>query len=47
MISTLLTNVLWLAFMAMFFVLCLASTRKYQAELKETEVRMRKIVDQD
>ena len=47
MISTLLTNVLWLAFMALFFILCLASTRKYKAELEETEVRMKKIIEQD
>lgn len=47
MFATLLTNVLWLAFMAMFFILCLASTRKYKSELEETEVIMRKIVDQD
>ncbi|MDG2422363.1 MAG: hypothetical protein P8M22_00140 [Phycisphaerales bacterium] len=47
MIPTLITNVLWLAFMALFFILCLASTRKYQSQLEETEVRMRKIIDQD
>lgn len=47
MIPTLIANVLWLTFMTLFFILCLASSRGYQSKLKETEVRMRKIVDQD
>ena len=47
MIPTLIANVLWLAFMTMFFILCLASTRGYKSELEETEVRMRSIISND
>ena len=46
-IPTLIANVLWLAFMTMFFILCLASTRGYKAKLDETEVRMRSIISDD
>ena len=47
MIPTLIANVLWLAFMTLFFILCLASTRGYKAQLDETEVRMRSIISDD
>ncbi|MCH2134146.1 MAG: hypothetical protein MK116_10390 [Phycisphaerales bacterium] len=47
MIPTLVSNILWLAFMAFFFLLCMASTRGYRAELQETEERMRKIIQED
>ena len=43
MFPTLLTNILWLSFMTLFFILCMASTRSYRQELEETENRMRKI----
>jgi hypothetical protein len=45
MIPTLIANALWLGFMTLFFVLCLASTRGYKAHLEETEARMKKIID--
>ena len=47
MIMTLVTNALWLGFLAMFFMLCLASTRRFRSELKETDERMRKIISED
>ncbi len=47
MIMTLLTNAIWLSFMAMFFMLCLASTRGYKSELKETDERMRNLMSDD
>tara|TARA_Y100000589_G_scaffold260916_1_gene250958 strand:- start:194 stop:337 length:144 start_codon:yes stop_codon:yes gene_type:complete len=47
MFPTLLTNFLWLAFMTLFFILCMWSTRGYRQELEETEERMRKITHGD
>ena len=47
MIMTLVTNALWLGFLAMFFMLCLASTRRFRSELKETDERMRKLISED
>lgn len=47
MIMTLITNALWLGFLAVFFMLCLASTRKFRAELKETDERMRELISDD
>ena len=47
MIMTLVTNALWLGFLAFFFILCLASTRQFRSELKETDERMRKLISDD
>tara|TARA_Y100000589_G_scaffold28670_1_gene23830 strand:- start:611 stop:754 length:144 start_codon:yes stop_codon:yes gene_type:complete len=47
MIMTLVTNALWLGFLALFFILCLASTRQFRSELKETDERMRKLISED
>ena len=42
MFPTLLTNILWLAFLAFFFLLCMGGSRGYRKELEETEERMRR-----
>ncbi|MDG2093846.1 MAG: hypothetical protein P8J89_01055 [Phycisphaerales bacterium] len=47
MFMTLLTNALWLSFMTMFFLLCLASARSYKADLKEVDERMRELISED
>lgn len=47
MIMTLVTNALWLGFLAMFFMLCLATTRQFRSELEETDKRMREIISED
>ena len=47
MFPTLLTNILWLGFLAFFFGLCILGSRGYRKELEETEERMRKITHGD